>query len=39
MTLAVFDIQKTIEDGREITPEVAYDTGTIRQICTVTAHG
>ena len=30
MALTVFDISKAVEDGVEITPEVAYTTGTIR---------
>ena len=30
MTLAVFDIKKAIVNGKEVSPEVVYGTGTIR---------
>ena len=31
-TLALFDIKPVVEDGKEIIPEVAYTTGTIRRV-------
>lgn len=30
MALSAFDVSKAVEDGVEITPEVAYSSGTIR---------
>lgn len=32
MALAAFDISKVVENGIEVTPEVAYTTGTIRYV-------